>query len=121
MPLHTAELCAERDCQDPVCPHAGMARAGWGVYRKTRGTLARRITRPEDLAAVAGALARKVSANADCWDVMTSEGRMTADYGDWLALDSAGNPYPIKAEVFEDTYDRVTPQRSSANEGGSKA
>ena len=48
----------------------------------------------------------------DYWDtfifmVATAEGRMTGRIGDYVAEDIDGNHYPIKADVFEQTYEEV--------------
>lgn len=40
--------------------------------------------------------------------VETSEGTMQCPDG-WLAIDSAGNPYPIEKSVFEATYEIAKP------------
>jgi hypothetical protein len=40
--------------------------------------------------------------------VETSEGPLTCSDG-WLAIDSAGNPYPIDAGVFAETYKLAEP------------
>lgn len=39
------------------------------------------------------------------FQVETLEGIMTGEPGDWLATGIKGEMYPIKADVFEDTYD----------------
>ena len=36
--------------------------------------------------------------------VETPHGPVTGEEGDWVALDTQGNPYPIASGVFEETY-----------------
>ena len=40
--------------------------------------------------------------------IHTLEGRMKADFGDWIIRGVAGEFYPCKPEIFEATYDAVT-------------
>lgn len=61
-----------------------LGEGGFGEFRKTSITLAKRIEGP--------------------FSVETPEGTMTCEDG-WLALDSDSNPYPIAASVFEETYE----------------
>lgn len=56
---------------------------GWTLYRKRGATPAIRIDGP--------------------FSVETREGTLTCEDG-YLAVDSNGDPYPIAADVFEDTY-----------------
>ena len=43
------------------------------------------------------------------WSMMipTLEGRMRASYGDWIIRGVQGEFYPIKPDIFEQTYERV--------------
>lgn len=59
----------------------------WGEYRKQEVT--RAVQMPVSFA------------------VETAEGRMTAEAGDYLALDVNDDPYPIAQDVFEATYEGV--------------
>jgi hypothetical protein len=40
----------------------------------------------------------------------TREGTMMADLGDWIIRGIAGEIYPCKPEIFEATYEEVSPQ-----------
>lgn len=40
-------------------------------------------------------------------DILTLEGTMRADLGDWIIRGVAGEFYPCKPGIFADTYDRV--------------
>lgn len=60
---------------------------GWGEYRKTATTKARRMVEP--------------------FKVHTTEGVMEGRAGDYLCLDNAGNPYPCAQGVFESSYEPV--------------
>lgn len=50
---------------------------------------------------------------ADGWvkgqyvDIGTLEGLMVASIGDWIIKGVAGEFYPIKADIFRKTYDKV--------------
>lgn len=46
---------------------------------------------------------------ARCAYVETLEGRMRADLGDWIITGVKGEVYPCKPDVFEATYDHVSP------------
>ena len=41
--------------------------------------------------------------------VLTLEGEMTGKWGDYVAMGVVGEYYPIDAEIFGNTYERVTP------------
>lgn len=56
---------------------------GWSEYSKQQTTRATRVAGP--------------------FEVETREGTLRCDDG-WLALDSNGDPYPIAADVFAQTY-----------------
>ena len=47
----------------------------------------------------------------DRYDLMivTLEGTMTADPGDWIIRGVAGELYPCKPDIFEQTYEEVKP------------
>ena len=40
-------------------------------------------------------------------EIRTLEGVMTASLGDWIIRDAAGEVYPCKPKIFEQTYERV--------------
>jgi hypothetical protein len=40
-------------------------------------------------------------------DIKTPEGRMRADYDDWVILGVKGEIYPCKPDIFEATYEHV--------------
>lgn len=40
--------------------------------------------------------------------IYTLEGRMKADFGDWIVRGIQGEFYPVKPDIFEATYDEVT-------------
>lgn len=42
------------------------------------------------------------------FDVVTEEGTMHGESGDWLAEGPAGECWPIKASIFEATYEEVS-------------
>lgn len=46
-------------------------------------------------------------------EIGTLEGRMTANFDDWLILGIKGELYPCKPDVFELTYQRVGTQSST--------
>jgi hypothetical protein len=37
--------------------------------------------------------------------IYTLEGRMKADFGDWVVKGTRGEFYPVKPEIFADTYE----------------
>ena len=39
--------------------------------------------------------------------ISTLEGDMQADYGDWIIKGIAGEFYPCKPDIFEQTYEEV--------------
>ena len=39
--------------------------------------------------------------------IATLEGRMRADYGDWIIKGIKGEFYPCKPDIFEQTYEKV--------------
>ena len=51
------------------------------------------------------------------FSVQTKEGTMTGKTGDWLAMDTQGNFYPIGAAVFAETY-RPARVRSRTEKSG---
>ena len=59
----------------------------FGTYRKTALTRARQMTVP--------------------FKVETTEGTMEGAAGDYLCLDTKGNPYPCAKDVFEQSYEAV--------------
>lgn len=42
------------------------------------------------------------------FEVSTLEGIMSGEAGDYLAIGVQGEAYPIKREIFEQTYEEVT-------------
>lgn len=52
-------------------------------------------------------LATRMSGPFEC---LTSEGNIAACEDGWLAIDSQGFPYPIGAEEFAATYERMDEQ-----------
>ena len=62
-------------------------REGWAEYRKTSTTWVRKMREP--------------------FTVETLEGPMTGAAGDYLAVGVEGEMYPIKASVFERSYEPV--------------
>ena len=44
---------------------------------------------------------------AKCAYINTLEGRMRADYGDWIIKGVNGEYYPCKPDIFEKTYEKV--------------
>jgi hypothetical protein len=60
--------------------------ANFGTYRKTAITRARQMDAP--------------------FTVATTEGVMEGKAGDYLCLDTKGNPYPCAREVFEASYEQ---------------
>jgi hypothetical protein len=50
--------------------------------------------------------------------VETREGVLDMPEGGFLALDEDGYPYPIAADVFERTYEQVTPNRPPTHIAG---
>jgi hypothetical protein len=49
--------------------------------------------------------------------VKTLEGEMTVDKGDWIIKGVAGEFYPIKHEIFANTYDPTDPEAYQAMYG----
>lgn len=47
-------------------------------------------------------------------EIYTLEGDMLADPGDWVIRGVQGEFYPCKSDIFEATYERVTPPGSSS-------
>lgn len=45
-------------------------------------------------------------------EIKTLEGVMTADCGDWIIKGVAGEIYPCKPDIFDATYERVSPTPS---------
>ena len=45
----------------------------------------------------------------ECLSINTLEGTMTADVGDWIIRGVQGEFYPCKPDIFEATYEPVTP------------
>ncbi len=43
--------------------------------------------------------------------ILTLEGQMTANMGDWIIRGIKGELYPCKPDIFEATYERVEAQR----------
>lgn len=43
----------------------------------------------------------------DIADILTMEGTMRANFGDWIILGTIGEIYPCKHEVFVGTYEAV--------------
>jgi hypothetical protein len=41
--------------------------------------------------------------------IYTLEGRMKADFGDWIVKGVRGEFYPVKPDIFEETYEPVQP------------
>lgn len=77
----------------------------WRAYRKVEPTEAKKINNPDDLDDVEGAW--PALGREDIFCVHTPHGMADADYGDYLARDANGRLYPIKARVFDDTYEPV--------------
>lgn len=84
----------------------------WGEYDKGL-TRAKRINEPQDFQGLPAELAAKLRVRkhpfgggrpSPGWAVRTREGTMEAEWGDWLALDSGGEPYPIAAGIFAAAY-----------------
>lgn len=48
-----------------------------------------------------------------CAFIETLEGRMRADVGDWIIRGVAGELYPCKPDIFEQTYEPVEDERSA--------
>lgn len=48
------------------------------------------------------------------FDIKTLEGRMRADVGDWIICGVNGEFYPCKPDIFEKTYEPVSPTRAGA-------
>ena len=46
---------------------------------------------------------------AQKWAIQTLEGIMYANYGDYIIKGIAGELYPCKPDIFEATYELVTP------------
>lgn len=44
-----------------------------------------------------------------CIDIETLEGEMRAEMGDWIIKGVKGEFYPIKNEIFIETYDKLEP------------
>lgn len=40
-------------------------------------------------------------------DIITMEGKMHANIGDWIITGIHGEQYPCKPDIFEKTYERV--------------
>jgi len=45
--------------------------------------------------------------NDGIWNIMTLEGTMAASPGDWIIKGVAGEFYPCKPDIFEQTYESV--------------
>lgn len=39
------------------------------------------------------------------WDIMTLEGVMTAQPGDWIVKGVKGELYPVRSDIFAETYE----------------
>ena len=52
---------------------------------------------------------------ADYWDtfwvVMTLEGRMSGNYGDYLVKGIDGEYYPVKQRIFEKSYEEIKDEK----------
>lgn len=77
---------ADREVMQTVRKSDIDGNAGWAQFRKKTLTRALRIDGP--------------------FEVETREGTLTCPDG-WLAVDSAGWPYPIAADEFERIYEQV--------------
>ena len=49
-----------------------------------------------------------VKENGNTFKVITTEGTMTAQPGDWIIRGVNGEHYPCKPDIFEATYDALT-------------
>lgn len=45
--------------------------------------------------------------SSPCYTIMTLEGTMRADPGDWIIKGVAGEIYPCKPDIFDKTYEKV--------------
>lgn len=51
---------------------------------------------------------REFGWHGDHWTILTLEGEMRADLGDWIIKGIADEFYPCKPDIFEQTYEAVT-------------
>lgn len=51
---------------------------------------------------------RKAAYGWDAIEIVTLEGTMTAQTGDWIIRGVKGELYPCKPDIFEATYEEVT-------------
>ena len=61
----------------------------------------------EEVAAFTGRAGYDPDDKAPSWIIDTLEGRMLANPGDWIIKGVAGEFYPCKPDIFEQTYERV--------------
>ena len=45
--------------------------------------------------------------HGDHWSILTLEGEMRADLGDWIIKGVKGGFYPCKPDIFAETYEAV--------------
>ena len=43
------------------------------------------------------------------YSVETLHGTVTAEYGDWIVKGPSGDFWPVKPDIFEETYEKVQP------------
>lgn len=58
--------------------------------------------------------ANKIITFPDHVEIPTLEGTMRGDLGDWIIRGVKGEFYPCKPDVFEETYEAVTPPEEGA-------
>lgn len=66
---------------------------------------------PEEVAAFFGDPGSRFGYKAGVWSILTLEGVMDANPGDWIIKGVKGEFYPCKPDIFEMTYDPL-PQPS---------
>jgi hypothetical protein len=50
----------------------------------------------------------QVDIGNDAWHIHTLEGRMRAEFGDWIIQGVRGELYPCKPDIFTATYEPVS-------------
>ena len=70
---------------------------------------AKRLTKTnvDEIMAWAGEVAWKYVPTTGDVLIMTLEGTMVARIGDWIVKGAKGEFYPVRDDIFRDTYDKV--------------
>ena len=84
-----------------------MSSSHWGLYRKKPIQVHALQWNPTETPASAIPPGCRLALNGHDLLITTLEGEMRCEPGSWLVIGVKGEPYPIRPDIFEMTYEAV--------------